>query len=185
MPRPDTDSNARRDPRLPIMQLPSKSRRSFTQATGRTARACWRFVARPRRAGAAGIQGAALRVPHRRNRLRSGADPGPVFEHAWLRTSSRRRSSSTISRGRRSCGPNTAAAMPEVDGRLPPLGRATPARHLLRGGSGLQRQAARAASPPTTSTRSSATTTRAGRVRASTCWKTPRSSACPSCGRKR
>ena len=68
--------------------------------------------------------------------------------------------------------PNTAAAMPEVSADFTALHLPHPARHLLRRRPGLQGQAARADARTTTSIRSSATTTRAGRARASTCCET-------------
>ena len=55
-------------------------------------------VARRRRAPRA--KGAALCVPGRRDRLRPGADLGPVFAHASRRTSSTRCTATNTSRGR-------------------------------------------------------------------------------------
>ena len=80
----------------------------------------------------------------RRDQLRPGADQRPLFAHRAPRTSSRRRYATTTWRGPFEARPHTAAAMPEVVGRLPHLDDPHPARHLLRRRPGVQGPAARA-----------------------------------------
>ena len=125
----------------------------------RTAAARCRLAPRPRRrapaaAGGSGAQGPALRLPRRRDRLRSGAGSATSIRASSPRTSSRRLYRYDYLRAaRRRCVPHTAAAMPEVSRRLQDLDDPHPARHLLRRRPGLQGQAARARRGTTTSTR--------------------------------
>ena len=59
-------------------------------------------------------QGAALRLPGRRDRLRSGAGRAICIHASSPRTSSRRRTASTTWRGRRRSCPRPRSALPEV-----------------------------------------------------------------------
>ena len=59
-------------------------------------------------------EGAALCVPDRRDRLRSGAGDRPVLQHRARRTSSRRRWSTSTWRNRCACAPTPPPAMPEI-----------------------------------------------------------------------
>jgi hypothetical protein len=74
---------------------------------GRARRRC------PRRGRACRTQGTALRLPHRRNQLRPGADHRPVFAHRG-RGHLRSAAGIRIPGQARAHAPNTAAAMPEV-----------------------------------------------------------------------
>ena len=145
---------------------------------GAGARRRWRSLRARRPARRQRDEGAALRVPDRRDRVRSGAGQRPVLAHGHGQHLRAPLTYDYLARPAKLV-PNTAEAMPEISADFKTLRVPHATRHPLRRRPGVQGRSANCRRRLRLS-RSSATTTRSSRAQRCTCSRTA-SSACRDC----